>query len=176
VFHLGLGFDAAIVREMEERLASLKRHLAHPAFAVATVDTWMRHYDRTTRITLTSRGADGEVTSASGPYAVISNADPYTYVGRRPVSLAPAAGIDRPLAVTVFASLRLGLLVRAAGGGLLHAPSIAASPQITQLGDVQEVVVSADRPFPWQVDGDHLGDAQELVVRYEPDVLSIIVP
>ncbi|MET0420659.1 MAG: diacylglycerol kinase family protein [Acidimicrobiia bacterium] len=176
VFHLGLGFDAAVVRQMEERLMGLKRHLAHPAFAVATVDTWMRHYDRETRITLTARTVKGEVSSTTGPYAVVSNADPYTYVGHRPVSLAPHAGIERPLAVTVFASLRVGLLVRAAGGGLLHSPSIQASPQITQLGDVEEVVVSADRPVPWQVDGDHLGDAQELVVRYEPDALTVIVP
>jgi diacylglycerol kinase family enzyme len=176
VFHLGVGFDAAIVREMEERHAHLKRHLAHPAFALATVDTWLRHYDRTTRIEIETVDVDGVRATTHGPYAVVSNADPYTYVGRRPVSIATDAGINRPLAVTTFSSLRLGVLTRAIAGGVLHAPSIAASPQITQVADVLEVDLRSDHGFPWQVDGDYLGITSDLTVRYEPDALTIVVP
>ena len=36
LFHLGAGFDAAVIEQVE-RHAWLKRHLAHPAFAVAAV-------------------------------------------------------------------------------------------------------------------------------------------
>ena len=58
LFHLGLGFDAAIIRRMEQR-SYLKRHFAHPAFVVATVDTWLRHYDRRSEITLAITGPGG---------------------------------------------------------------------------------------------------------------------
>ncbi|HEX5585986.1 MAG TPA: diacylglycerol kinase family protein, partial [Acidimicrobiia bacterium] len=60
LFHLGVGFDAAAVREMEERHTHLKRRLAHPAFALATADAWLRGYDRTTEITATAAGRDDE--------------------------------------------------------------------------------------------------------------------
>ena len=101
----------------------LKRYLAHPAFAVATVDTWLRHYDRDTRISVEVPRRDGRAPDrASGPYAVVSNSDPYTYVGRRPVTISPDASLDRALAVT--SSLRPAhrrSLVRAAASGLRHA-------------------------------------------------------
>ena len=83
----------------------VKRYFAHPAFAVATVDTWLRHYDRTTRIaaaTASGRRATGDDVVGAGPYAVISNSDPYTYVGRRPLHIAPGASLDAALTVTVL--------------------------------------------------------------------------
>jgi diacylglycerol kinase family enzyme len=45
-----------------------------------------------------------------------------------------------------------------------------------QRTDVAHVEISADRPFPWQVDGDYLGEVPCLSVSYEPDCLTIIVP
>jgi diacylglycerol kinase family enzyme len=41
---------------------------------------------------------------------------------------------------------------------------------------LQEVSVSGFGPFPYQVDGDYLGDAERLNFRHEPDTLSLIVP
>ena len=79
LFHLGVGFDAAVVQEMERRWY-LKRYVAHPAFAVAAVDTWLRHYDRADA---TLHRVATRTSVGVGPYAVVSNSDPYTYVGRR---------------------------------------------------------------------------------------------
>jgi diacylglycerol kinase family enzyme len=31
-------------------------------------------------------------------------------------------------------------------------------------------------PFPYQVDGDHLGDTERLTFRHDPEVLSLVVP
>lgn len=31
-------------------------------------------------------------------------------------------------------------------------------------------------PFPYQVDGDYLGEVEELVFRHHPDVLELVVP
>src|SRR4029453_18589776 len=45
LFHVGLGFDAAVVEQVERR-AQLKRWAGHPLFAFSAVTSWFRHYDR----------------------------------------------------------------------------------------------------------------------------------
>jgi diacylglycerol kinase family enzyme len=177
LFHLGVGFDAAIIRRMEAR-SYLKRHFAHPAFALATVDTWLRHFDRHQAIRLVvdvGAGSGAEVVAA-GPYAVISNSDPYTYVGRRPMTIAPNAALDDALAVTVLTDLGGMLLARTAASSIGTAAYLEASPRIVQISDVVGAEVRADAPFPWQVDGDYLGDVDRLTVAYRPDCLTIVTP
>lgn len=171
LFHLGVGFDAEVVKQMEQRWY-LKRYFAHPAFAIAAIDTWLRHYDRRTQLCV----ASGEEVVAIGPYAVVSNSDPYTYVLRRRLRIAPGAGLRRALAVTVLHNLRASLVVRAAISGLASGRFLATAPDITQRADLTRVLVTADRPFAWQVDGDYLGHVEGLDVRYEADALTIVVP
>ena len=56
-FHTGVGFDAAVVRQVETR-ASLKRWVGHPLFIYAGVRTWARGYDRKhPHFTVSSDGA-----------------------------------------------------------------------------------------------------------------------
>ena len=45
LFHAGMGFDAAVVAEVEKR-GRLKRYASHALFVYAAIDTWLRHYDR----------------------------------------------------------------------------------------------------------------------------------
>ena len=45
LFHVGVGFDAVVVQQVERR-AGLKRCAGHPLFIYATFSTWFRHYDR----------------------------------------------------------------------------------------------------------------------------------
>jgi diacylglycerol kinase family enzyme len=171
LFHLGLGFDAAVVKEMEERWY-LKRYFAHPAFAIAAVDTWLRRYDHDTRLRI---AIDNEPVGG-GPYAVVSNADPYTYVLRRRLTISPNAGLDRALAVTILQNLHASLVARAAASGLATGRFVANAPDIVQCADVTNVSVTADRPFQWQVDGDYLGHVDRLDIRYDPDSLTIVTP
>src|SRR5206468_307853 len=42
LFHVGCGFDAAVVEQVERR-AGLKRYAGHPLFVYAGFDTWFRH-------------------------------------------------------------------------------------------------------------------------------------
>ena len=178
LFHLGVGFDAAIIRRMEAR-SYLKRRFAHPAFAVATVDTWLRHYDRASRIRFraaaTGAAARDDVV-ACGPYAVISNSDPYAYVGHRPLRIAPDASLDAALTVTVMTSLRLSLVLRAAASAVGRVDFLVTSSEIVQVPDVGRVSVGSDAPFPWQVDGDYLGEVEQLEIGHRPDCLTVVTP
>jgi diacylglycerol kinase family enzyme len=176
LFHLGIGFDAAIIRRMEQHSA-VKRYFAHPAFAATTLSTWFRHYDRSSRIrfTTTSDVGDHELIG-EGPYAVISNSDPYAYVGRRPLRIAPGASLDAELTVTVMTTLRSAVVVRAAAAAVGREAYLTTSPEIVQRTDVVAVEVTADAPFPWQVDGDYLGEIGHLSVTYAPDCLTLVIP
>jgi diacylglycerol kinase family enzyme len=176
VFHLGVGFDAAVIRRMEQR-SYLKRHFAHPAFALAGCATWLRHYDRDSaiRVRMTSPGSPAEIV-AEGPYAVVSNADPYTYIGHRRMTISPYASLDDALAVTVLRSLHLSLVTSALGSAMASGRRLASSSDVTQVGDVTECTISSGRPFPWQVDGDYLGEVEHLDVRHDPDCLSLVLP
>jgi diacylglycerol kinase family enzyme len=176
LFHLGVGFDAAIIRRMETR-PSVKRYLAHTAFAATTVSTWFRHYDRASSIEFRLAGEDGEGGEvAVGPYAVISNSDPYAYVGRRRLRIAPGASLDDALTLTVLRTLRAAVVVRAAMAAVGRETFLTTSPEIVQRAGVEALEVTAASPFPWQVDGDYLGEVEQLSVTYSPDCLTVVVP
>jgi hypothetical protein len=42
--------------------------------------------------------------------------------------------------------------------------------------DLEQLAVVGEQPFPYQVDGDHLGDAEHLEIRHEPNVLDLVLP
>ena len=178
LFHLGVGFDAAIIRRMEAR-SYLKRHFAHPAFALATVDTG----SATTTVARPS-ASPSTATAAPAPRSwprartrSISNSDPYTYVGRRPMRIAPRAALDDALAVTVLRR-PAGVRSRAAAASSVGTVDLPRRrrPRSCSVADVVGVELGADAPFPWQVDGDYLGDVDQLDVAYRPDCLTVVVP
>jgi diacylglycerol kinase family enzyme len=176
LFHLGIGFDAAIIRRMEQR-PSVKRYFAHPAFAATTLSTWLRHYDRDSRIRFAvTADDDTHEVIGEGPYAVVSNSDPYAYVGRRPLRIAPGASLDDELTVTVLTTLRSAVVVRAAAAAVGRVTYLTSSPEIVQRTHVVALDITADAPFPWQVDGDYLGEVEQLAVAYAPDCLDVVIP
>lgn len=171
LFHLGVGYDAEVIHWVERRPA-MKRFAAHPWFVVAACDTWLRHYDR--RRHLRFADATGEI--GSGPFAIISKTTPYTYLDSRPITVSPAATLDSPLALAVFRTIKLRSLLPLVVSGLTSARLVQHHPQLLQRAPITELEITDDRPFPWQVDGDYLGETDRLSVRYEPDALTLVVP
>ena len=87
------GFDAAVIRRMESAAVGEAVPRAPGVRGRDRVDTWFRHYDRThahPRSPSLDDDGDGDVVG-EGPYAVVSNSDPYTYVGA-PADAHRAAG------------------------------------------------------------------------------------
>ncbi|WP_420621534.1 diacylglycerol/lipid kinase family protein [Candidatus Poriferisodalis sp.] len=177
LFHCGMGLDAAIV-ERVERHPTLKRYLGHPLFLLAGVDTLLRHYDRRTG-TLTARTAGPESTQVDGCFViVVANTDPYTFLGSRPVHIAPAATLHNGLSVVGLRSLRLAdsldvlsAVFRANGSLGDMDPSV-----VQRIDDVRELTVTGIRPFGHQLDGDHLGAVDQLRIEWVPDVLRLVMP
>jgi diacylglycerol kinase family enzyme len=171
LFHLGIGFDAEVIQWVERR-PTLKRWAAHPLFIAAACDTWLRHYDRHRII----RFADQQGEIGRGPFAIISKTTPYTFLGSRPLVVSPAATLDSPLALAMFRTIALPTLLPLAASALTTGRMAQRHPRLIQRHPVFELEISDDTPFPWQVDGDYLGETDRLSVRYEPDALTLVVP
>jgi diacylglycerol kinase family enzyme len=173
LFHAGLGLDAAVIAQVERR-SFLKRYGTHPLFVATTIDTWLRHYDHR-RPRFRVELGDGEVVGDSA-FAVVSNQRPWAYLGRRPLMVAPEAGLDVPLTVTLFRSLDLSMLLGGAASALNGGQRLMHHSKVTQRTDVRSITVSGYGPFPWQVDGDYLGDTEHLTISWAPDALTIVMP
>ena len=173
LFHVGVGFDAAVVEQVERR-SGLKRWAGHPLFVYAGFATWLRHYDRS-RPGFTVEFKDGE-TIPDGYLAICQNTNPYTFLGNRPLNLNPAAGLERSLTLATFRRLDpvtlLGVIASAAGYG----PPLRRFRRLDRRDDLDGFTLRANWALPYQVDGDHLGTAEEFVFRYEPGVLGLVMP
>jgi diacylglycerol kinase family enzyme len=173
LFHCGLGLDAAVIAQVERR-SFLKRYGAHPLFVAATVDTWWRHYDHR-RPRLRVELGDGEPLGDSA-FVIISNQRPWTYLGRRPVTVAPDAGLDVPLTLTLFRSLELSLLLMGGASALRDGHLFLRHRKVVSRSGVHALTITGYGPFPWQVDGDYLGETDRLGITWEPDSLTIVTP
>jgi diacylglycerol kinase family enzyme len=173
LFHVGLGFDAEVVHQVERR-STLKRYAGHPLFVYAGLTTWFRHYDRS-RARFAVHHDDGTVVD-DGRFALVLNTNPYTYLGNRPLQVAPEAGLDRALATLTMRSLSLPTLVEVVGSALGTGRRARAHRSTVYRTGCTSVRVVGHGPFPYQVDGDYLGETTELHFRHEPEVLRLVRP
>lgn len=172
LFHVGAGFDAGVVEQVERR-GLLKRYAGHPLFIASAIDTWARHVDRSHpwfRIVTEGEAID------DAWFGIALNTRPYTYLGNRPLEIAPEATLDRPLSVVALRSMGLRTLVGAARSALLSPAGVLHRGSVAHWADVPWCRFEGYRPFPYQIDGDHLGSVDTLDIRHHPEVLRLIRP
>ena len=173
LFHVGIGFDAAVVARVE-RHASLKRYAGHPLFVWAALATWARHYDRQRphfRVEV-----PGRVAVEDGYFAVCLNSDPYTFLRDRPLHVAPGTGLDTALGLVSFRTLDLPIFVPLIADALVGGRGLRQHPKVDVVIDVAQALVTGYRPVPYQVDGDYLGEAERFELRSETAALHLVVP
>jgi len=173
LFHTGVGFDAAVVEQVERR-AGLKRYAGHPLFVFAGFDTWIRHYDRS-RPRFAVHHADGAVID-DAYLTIVLNTNPYTYFGNRPLDLAAEATLDRGLAAVTLRTMAFARTMRIIASALGSGSLLRRSRWVDHRTDLEALSVRAYGPVPYQVDGDHLGDTEQLDFRHEPTVLDLVLP
>ena len=172
LFHAGVGYDAAVVQQVERR-AGLKRYANHALFAYAALDTWLRHYDRS-EPRFTVHHADSE--EVAGLFAICLNTNPYTYLGSRPFNVMPDATLDTPLSMVTLRSLKAIRLLRTAASALGWGPAVTAHRHVHSCTDVTSAVVTSDTPFPYQLDGDYLGETTRLELHHAPNAVALALP
>lgn len=173
LFHVGVGFDAAVVEQVERR-GELKRWLSHPLFALAAVDTWFRGSQRW-RHSFTVDFDVGDPV-VDGRFAVVLNSNPYTYLGSRPFDIAPEATLDRALVAVTVTDMHARTIVGMAATALRGRTSLADHPAVDYRTDLDALTITADVGLPHQVDGDFLGRVSELRFRHRPAALRLVHP
>jgi diacylglycerol kinase family enzyme len=187
LFHTGVGFDAAVVAQVERR-HGLKRHAAPPLFVASAFLTWFRHYDHSRprfSVELNPEGSGGfpGVAGSGEPelidgcyYAIVSKTSPYTFLGPRPIVVAPEATLDSPLSLTALRTLDFAPLFAAAASAMGRGSLLRVHPRIVSRSGLSSFTVVGPDPFPYQVDGDHLGEVDRLEFSCEPNALTVVVP
>jgi diacylglycerol kinase family enzyme len=166
-FNAGIGFDAELVRRIDDRGRAVDgRRPGDAAFVREAIG-----------LLAANRGRFADALEVEGAgraaFVLVANCDPYTYAGRLPVRVARHASFDGGLDVVAPASVRpLGALRLLAS--LLR--GAAPRPGLAVLHDVDRVVVTCDRPLPLQVDGEDLGDVERVVFESEPAAVRALVP
>ena len=173
LFHVGIGFDAAVVERVERR-SDLKRTLNHALFVYATVVTWLRHIDRAEPY-FALELPDGRRID-DGYFAVCLNTNPYTYLGTRPLNLAPRASLGEPLTLVSVRDFTARGLGRLALQALRTDGGVAANGDVDYVEGLTELRVIGHRPVPVQVDGDFAGRLTNLQLSYRPEALRLVLP
>jgi len=174
VFASGVGLDASVVERVDAH-PKRKAKFGEWYFTYAAVASFNRKYlFNPPRMVVEpdSGQSSGAVT------VIVQNSDPFTYFGTRPIRVTRGAGLDTGrlgLAALRRASvLDMPTLIPRIFSG--HSETLLRHRQVTDFDPVEGVTVStADgRPLPVEVDGDFIGDFEQ--VRYEiaPRSLAVV--
>jgi len=173
LFHLGVGYDAAVVAQVEKRSA-LKRKIGQGVFVYASFLTWFRHYDH--RHPSFALHFDDGASVDDGYFTICLNTNPYTYFGRRPLNVTPDTGQERGLVTVTTRKLSVGTLATLFGSALGSGKILRRSDDVDYRTDLAGLRITASPPVPYQVDGDYLGDAGELRIVHGEASIRLIVP
>jgi diacylglycerol kinase family enzyme len=170
----GVGFDAAIVRDVEGNPRAKKR--AGDLFFVWTgVRLFFTGYDRKQPCIDVSWGDAGPSDRAEGVFlAVVQNLDPYTYFGRRPMRLSPEARVDGGLDVLMMDSFRTRHVLPVAVSAFARARH-PRRRHVRYVRNQSTLLVRCARPMPSQADGEYLGEVSEVRIESIPDALRVVV-
>jgi diacylglycerol kinase family enzyme len=173
VFSAGVGLDASVVARVDAK-PRLKARLGEYYYTYAAVSTFNRRYlIKPPHVRVEAQGR-----SVEGVTAVVQNSDPYTYFGRRPIRINEGTALDSgTLGISVLTRatvLELPTVIPRVFSG--RAATVARHRRIEPFRDVTEARVTStdERPFPVQVDGDYIGDFEELDLSVAPLALTVV--
>ena len=167
-FAAGVGLDAELIRSVDAlgRRADGKRP-GDLAFLAAA-----------TRLLASRRGRLEPALEVRGlgraAFALVANTDPYSFVGSRPLHVAPEARFELGLDVVAperVTPMNLPRLLRSVFSG----SGQAEADDIVYAHDVDHIEVAADRPLPLQADGEDLGDVDVAVFEAERSAVPVLI-
>jgi len=170
-FHAGIGYDAAVVEQVERR-SSLKRVVGQPLFAYSALHSWFKSYDR--KYPHFTMNIDGRAIP-NGFFSVVLNTNPYTFVGKHPIHLSAAASLEKKLVVVTFRKMTTPLMLKTLYSALRRG-GLETSSGIDIATDVENVKIEFPAPFPYQLDGDYLGDTTSIEIKHCPEALRLVRP
>lgn len=167
-FSAGIGIDAEAVRRVDARGRSEDRGRAgNVAFAwtLARLIAERRgRFEPTLEIVGQGRAA----------FALVANADPYTYAGPIPIHVAPEASFDLGLDLVAPREVRPRALPRFVAYVLVGRGQARARDVVYE-HDVDRIEIRCERAMPLQADGEDLGDVESALFEAERNAVSVLV-
>ena len=178
LFHAGVGFDAAVVKQVE-RKGDLKRWLRHPLYVFKATSTLLRHYRPKTKQIFIMEEAESQPSqqlTPVGPMCLVLNTSPYTYIGSRPLNVAPEASLSHELVFVGLKSLGALTLLRLVRKAVRGKGTVSQDAAVDYRLSMTRFTLAADNAIPWQVDGDYAGEAVRWEFAYQPECLWLLDP
>jgi diacylglycerol kinase family enzyme len=163
-FAAGVGLDAELIRRMDARGRTEDgKRPGDLIFAWTAVQALAAHkvrFDPALEVVGHGRAA----------FALVANADPYSYVGRLPLRLPRGARLEDGLDLIAPRSLS----AKGLPGAVHYLLTGRTGLPLVLLHDADRIEVRCDRPLPLQLDGEDLGDVTEVVFEAERDAVSVL--
>jgi diacylglycerol kinase family enzyme len=170
-FNAGLGLDAEVVRAVDGMRAH-GRTLTPALFARTALRQYFRVTDRR-RPAITITEPTG-LCPAGVFLCIVSNSAPWTYLGRKPVYANPDASFDTGLDLLGFLSLGTVATLRALRQMLTDRTEPPRGRAVVTAHDLPALVLRADRPVAFQLDGEYMGEVEEVSFRSLPGALRVV--
>jgi len=165
----GAGVDAAAMQRLDDKFPKTKAKFDRVAFRSVAFELLVSYAGRLPEMRVSIDGGE-PMPSLS---VMVGRTDPYTYYKDRGIHLTPEASFDQGLDVLSIHRLARRSIPRIAlqvFGSARH----VLSRDVDYVHDATHVLVTSERPFPAQVDGDSLGDHQRLEVLLAPEALWVV--
>ncbi|MCW2585029.1 MAG: Diacylglycerol kinase [Frankiales bacterium] len=169
-FNAGLGLDAGAVRRVE-KARTKGRTATQPLYVRSAVREYYLGAGRHKQVLTVERDGQEPLRLA---LALVCQTDPWTYLGSRPVRPCPDASFETGLDL-------FGLTTMPTAAVLRHLRQILAAgarprgKRVVALHDLPALTLRADVPLPFQLDGDDLGDREQVALKAVPQALQVIV-
>jgi len=170
-FTAGLGLDAEVVHRMERRRRA-GRPISHLRYVRATLSQFYFHTDR--RQPALTLDLPGEEPVAGLFLAIVSNTTPWTFLNKRPIRPSPEASFDTGLDLFSLRRMRTVTMFRHARQMLRRRPRLRGRHLVT-LHDLSSFSLRSDRPLGFQVDGDYLGEREQITFTAVPAALRVVI-
>lgn len=166
-FNAGLGWDADVVAEVERRRDKQASPLLYATIALTS---YFRQLRAAPELTIELPGAEPELVRQ----VFVSNTDPWTYLGAKPIRINPECSFDDGLGVFALRSFGPPTVARTLSQ-ILVTRFEPKSGNLLRVDDVEHVHVRSPRPVRLQVDGDDLGEHSEVRFASVPAALRVAV-
>lgn len=165
----GAGVDAAAMRRLDTRFPKTKSKFDRAAFRAVAWELLAGYAGRTPDLQVRIDGGEPHPSLS----VMVGRTDPYTYYKDRGLRMTPEASLDGGLDVISVRKLARRSVPRIAWqvfGSARH----VQHRDIDYVHDAARVLVTAEEPFPVQVDGDSMGDHRRLEVDLAREALWVV--
>jgi diacylglycerol kinase family enzyme len=172
-FSAGVGLDAAVVERVDAH-AYRKARFGEWYFTWTALGTFNRRFlVNPPRVRATAGGR-----SVDGVTVIVQNSDPYSYFGKRPLYICDdSSPINGRLSAAVLkraTPLEMPTLIPRILSG--RPGAVGRHRQIESLPDLKTLRVESidGKTFPLQLDGDYIGEFEEIEFSVEPARLCVV--